>query len=69
MKSQLFDISNQNIKKSIQTKELQMSFWQKASHYQFVLVLFYLSAILPLIVLLFFITDYYSGVQNKLLDV
>ncbi len=67
MKSQLFDISNQNIKKSIQTKELQLSFWQKASHYQFVLVLFYLSAIFPLIVLLFFINDYYSGVQNKLL--
>ncbi len=67
MKSQLFDITNQNIKKSIQTKELQLNFWQKASHYQFVLALLYLSAIFPLIVLFFFIRNYYSDVEWKLI--
>lgn len=48
-------------------KELQLSLRQKSSHYQFVLVLLYLSAILPLIVLFFFIRDYYKGVQGKLI--
>ena len=61
MKSQLFDLTSQNIKKSIQTKELQLDFRQKTSHYQSVLVLLYLSALCLLLPLVFFLKDYFWG--------
>lgn len=66
MKSQLFDVSNKNIRKSVETKELQLDFWQKVSYYQFALALGYLSVLFPLIFLFFLVKDYFSGFRIEL---